>query len=205
MLTFYHSPQSCSNGILLLLHEVGAAFETRIVDVRAGDQRGAAYLALNPKGKVPALGLEDGAVLTEFGAIALWLAESDPQAGLAPADPTERARLLEMLDFIVGSVHMRGFTFDKVPQKFLADPDGQAALKAHGRAEVIKGLKVLSDMMGDAPYLIGRFSVADSALFYVLDWAVQDGGYDVPANLMACLKRIKARPAYAAAASLLSR
>ncbi len=173
--------------------------------MRAGDQRGAAYLALNPKGKVPALGLEDGAVLTEFGAIALWLAESDPQAGLAPADPTERARLLEMLDFIVGSVHMRGFTFDKVPQKFLADPDGQAALKAHGRAEVIKGLKVLSDMMGDAPYLIGRFSVADSALFYVLDWAVQDGGYDVPANLMACLKRIKARPAYAAAASLLSR
>lgn len=205
MLTFYHSPQSCSNGILLLLHEVGAAFETRIVDLRAGNQLGAAYLALNPKGKVPALGLDDGAVMTEFGAIALWLAESYSQAGLAPADPTERARLLETLDFIVGSVHMRGFTFDKVPQKFLADLDGQAALKAHGRAEVIKGLKVLSHMMGDAPYLLGRFSVADAALFYVLDWTEQDGGYDVPANLMACLKRIKARPAYAAAAPLFSR
>lgn len=205
MLTFHHSPQSCSNGILLLLHEVGAAFETKIVDVRAGDQRGAAYLALNPKGKVPALGLDDGAVLTEFGAIALWLAESYPQAELAPADPTERARLLDMLDFIVGSVHMRGFTFDKVPHKFLADPDGQAALKAHGRAEVIKGLKVLSDMMGDAPYLLGRFSVADTALFYVLDWAELDGAYDVSANLRACLKRIRARPAYAAAAPLLSR
>ena len=59
MLTFYHSPQSCSNGILLLLHEVGAVFETKIVDVRAGDQRGATYLGLNPKGKVPALGLAD--------------------------------------------------------------------------------------------------------------------------------------------------
>jgi glutathione S-transferase len=117
VLTFYHSPQSCSNGILLLLHEVGAAFETRIVDVRAGNQRGAAYLALNPKGKVPALGL-----------------------------------------------------------------DGQAALKAHGRAEVVNGLKVLSEMMAEAPYLLGRFSVADAALFYVLDWTEQDGGYDLPAN-----------------------
>ena len=94
MLTFHHSPQSCSNGILLLLHEVGAVFETKIVDVRAGDQRGATYLGLNPKGKVPALGLADGSTLTEFPAIALWLVESHPQAGLAPTGTIERARVL---------------------------------------------------------------------------------------------------------------
>ncbi len=205
MLTFYHSAQSCSNGILLLLHEVGAVFETKIVDVRAGDQRGATYLALNPKGKVPVLGLEDGSTLTEFPAIALWLVETYPQVGLAPTGTIERARVLEALDFIVSSVHMRGFTFDKVPQKFMSDADGQATLRAHGRAEVAKGLTGLSAMLGDRPYILGEFSAADAALFYVLDWAEQDRGYDIPANLQACLARIKQRPAHAAAAPLLTR
>ncbi|MDD9721062.1 glutathione S-transferase family protein [Sulfitobacter sp. PR48] len=205
MLTFYHSPQSCSNGILLLLHEVGAAFETRIIDLRAGDQRRAEYLAQNTKGKVPALGLPDGSVLTEFPAIAMWLADSFPEAGLAPESAIKRARISEMLDYIVGSVHMRGFTFDKMPQKFLSDPAGQATLRAHGRAEVAKGLGFLSNALGHSAFLLGDFSAADAALFYVLDWAEQDGGYDLPANLERCLARIRARPACLAAAPILRR
>ena len=124
---------------------------------------------------------------------------------LAPADTTARARTIEALDFIVGSVHMRGFTFDKVPQKFLPDEEGQATLRAHGRSEVNKGLKALSDILGDKEYLLGDFSAADAALFYVLEWAEEDGEYDTPANLQACLDRIKTRPAYAAAAPLLTR
>lgn len=80
MMTFFHSPGSCSNGILFLLHEVGAAFECVVVDLRKGEQTRAAYRALNPKGKVPALRLSEGSVLTEFQAIATWLTAAHPEA-----------------------------------------------------------------------------------------------------------------------------
>lgn len=204
MLTLFHSPQSCSNGILYLLHEVGATFQTHIVDLRTGGQNDPAYRALNPKGKVPALGLPDGSVLTEFPAIAMWIADSFPDAGLCPATPTDRARVVSALDFIVGSAHMRGFTFVRVPQKFLDDADGQAALAAHGRAEVEKSLHILSEQMGDGDYLLGDFSAADAALFYFLSW-MELTGFDLPDNLAACLTRLRARPAFAAAAPLLTR
>lgn len=195
MLTFFHSPGSCSNGILLLLHETGADFDTRIVDVVRGDQRSDAYLAQNPKGKVPALKIDDETILTEFQAIAYWLAIAYPDAGLWPDGLLARSRTLEALDFIVGSVHMRGFTFVKVPQKFLSDAAGKSALQAHGRTEVGKGLSILSEMMGERDYLLGDFGLADAALFYVLDWAKQEG-FTLPENLSACHQRLRQRPSF---------
>ncbi|WP_339765037.1 glutathione S-transferase family protein [uncultured Hoeflea sp.] len=195
MLTFFHSPGSCSNGILLLLNEIDADFDTRIVDIGLGDQRADAYLAQNPKGKVPALKTDDQTVLTEFQTIAYWLANAYPDAGLWPYDVLAQSRTLEALDFIVGSVHMRGFTFVKVPQKFLADDAGKAALQAHGRTEVGKGLLILSEMMGERDYLLGDFGLADAALFYVLDWAKQEG-FMLPENLSACHLRLQQRPSF---------
>ncbi|WP_010139803.1 glutathione S-transferase family protein [Oceanicola sp. S124] len=204
MLEFYHSPGSCSNGILLLLHELGASFDLHLVDVRKGEQRAPAYRQANPKGKVPALGLPGGGVLTEFPAIAVWLAAHHPDAGLWPADRMAQARLVEALDFMIGSVHMRGFTFVKLPQKFLSDPEGQAALRAHGRDEVSRGLDLLSDQMGQGDYLLGEFSIADTALFFLLCWAEEEG-FAMPPNLAACLARLRARPACRAAAPMLRR
>lgn len=204
MLTFYHSPGSCSNGILLLLNEIGADFDTQIVNVALGDQHSDAYRTQNPKGKVPALKIDDETVLTEFQAIASWLAAAHPDTGLWPDDPMAQARTLEALDFIVGSLHMRGFTFVKVPQKFLSDDAGKAALRDHGRAEVGKGLTILSGMMGERDYLLGHFGLADAALFYVLDWAEQEG-FALPANLAACHARLRARPSYSKSMPLWTR
>lgn len=204
MLTFFHSPGSCSNGILYLLHEVGAKFHYTIVDLRRGDQRQESYLALNPKGKVPALRIPGGAVLTEFQAIATWLADAYPKAGLQPSDPLGKARMIEALDFIVGSVHMRGFTFVKMPGKFNADPEAQAAIKAHGRAEVDNGLSLLSKYLGEKDYLLGHFSAADAGLLYILIWAEEEG-FALPPNLAACLTRLRARPAFTAAKPSLHR
>jgi glutathione S-transferase len=194
MLTFFHSPGSCSDGIAFLLREVGAEFETVIVNVREGAQHAPTYRARNPKGKVPAIACADGTVLTEFGAIAWWLAQRYPQAGLWPDDLTARFRILEALDFMIGSVHMRGFTFVKVPQKFIADPAAQLALRNHGRTEAQKGLTILSEMIGGGDYLLGDFSVADGALFYLLTWAEAER-IDIPANLATCHARLRARPA----------
>ena len=204
MLTFYHSPGSCSNGILLLLNEIGAAFDTWIVNVVRGDQRSDAYLAQNPKGKVPALKIDDETILTEFQTIAYWLANAHPDASLWPDDLMAQSRTLEALDFIVGSLHMRGFTFVKVPQKFLSDDSGKTALRAHGGAEVGKGLSILSGMMGERDYLLGDFGLADAALFYVLDWAEQEG-FKMPGNLAACHARLRERASFRKSMALWTR
>ena len=192
MITFFHSPGSCSNGILMLLNEVGASFQTRIVDLRARQQLQPDYLAVNAKAKVPALLVPQHGLLTEFQAIAYWIATSFPDAGLWPVSRMDRTHTLEALDFIVGSVHMRGFTFVRVPRKFLDDPAGQDALRAYGRREVSKGLAILSELLGDKDYLLGAFGIADAALYYVLDWAVADG-FDLPDNLARCLERLRGR------------
>lgn len=189
--TLCHSPNSCSEGIALLLRVIGTPHQIRTISLAERAQQAPDYLAMNPKGKVPALLRPDGTVLTEFTAIAFWLAKSFPEAGLIGEGTEAEARTLEIVDFVVASLHMRGFTLLKVPQKFLSDPDGQAALRAHGRAEVEKGLKVLSEILGEQEFLQGRFGIADAAAFYTLRWAEQES-LDLPANLMALLRRIEA-------------
>lgn len=132
-------------------------------------------------------------MLTEFPAIAFWLASSFPQAGLWPDDLDDRTRCLEALDFTVSTVHMRGFTFARRPEKFIADITAQDALRAHGRRQVDKGLDILSNMLGDRSFLLGTFGIADCGLYYVLEWATADG-FPVPNNLQQYFDRLKDRP-----------
>lgn len=199
MLTLFHSPGSCSNGILYILNEIGAEHSVSVVNVLAGDQRTEAYLSLNPKGKVPALRLATGEVLTEFQTIAFWLARSFPQAGLWPDDILEQARTLEALDFIVGSVHMRGRTFIRMPHKFVDDPACHAALQTHGHQQVRNGLTQIEATLGNRPFLLGRFGIADAAALYILDWAVRDE-IELSERLGEYRQRLHARPAFAASA-----
>lgn len=198
MLTICHSPGSCSTGILILLHEIGAPFSVEIVDLRKKEQQSEGYKARNPKGKVPLLVREDGSGLTEFPAIAYWLAKTYPEAGLWPEDLETQARTLETLDFVVSSLHMRGFTFVKNPQRFVAGDEARAALRAHGVEQAVKGFGVLSETLGDKEYLLGKFGLADAAACYALDWAAP-AGIELPANLAALLARLRARPSVAAA------
>ena len=81
--TLFHSPNTRSTGVLILLEELGADYELNLVDMKANEQRAAAYLAINPMGKVPAI-LHRGALVTEQVAIFLYLADLYPEAGLAP-------------------------------------------------------------------------------------------------------------------------
>lgn len=204
MMRLYHSPGACSEGIAFLLAEIGVEHVVEIVDLKARAQLSPAYRSKNPKGKVPALLRPDGSVLTEFQAIAYWLARSHPKAGLFPDELEAQTRVLEMLDFLVASLHMRGFTLLKVPQKFLPDPDGQEALKAHGRAEIDKGLTYLSQRLGDEEYLFGQLTIVEGALFYILRWADAEGAMTQP-NLRALHDRLMARPAAAQVLKLAAR
>ena len=199
MLTVFHSPGSCSNGILYLLNEIGVEHEVSVVNVLTGEQKTEAYLSLNPKGKVPALRLDSGEVVTEFQTIAFWLARSFPQAGLWPDDVLAQARTLEILDFIVGSVHMRGRTFIRMPHQFVDDAACQSVLQNHGRQQVRNGLAHLEATLGEQPYMVGRFGLADAAALYILDWAVRDE-IELSSSLAAYRQRLRARPSFAASA-----
>jgi glutathione S-transferase len=195
MMKFFHSPGSCSDGILLLLQELHVEFETEIINLKKGMQHDPAFLVINPKGKVPSLLLEDGSTLTEFQTIAYWLVATFKKSNLWPDTLEKQAQTLEVLDFIVGSVHMRGFTFVKMPKKFQLDEKGTEDLRSFGRSEAEKGLKHLGSILGTSKYLFGNFGVADAALFYVLQWAEQE---KIPHsnNLKEFLERVRRRPAF---------
>lgn len=191
----FHAPGSCSLGIRILLEELGIPHALEVIDLRAGGQRAPDYLAANPKGKVPALQRDDGSVLTEFPAIALWLARSHPEGGLWPEDIEGQTRTLELLEFLVASVHMRGFTLALAPGKFVTGEAAQAELRAHGLAVVRDGLALVAGRLGTDPYLHGtRPGAADAALFYLLVWA-RRLDLHLPAPLPDYLDRMMTRPA----------
>lgn len=195
----FYSPGACSLGIHVLLEEIGAPYDLSLVNLREGQQFSPAFRAVNPKGKVPALLRPDGSVLTEFQSIAFWLAHSFPQAALLPDDMEHQIRIMELMDFIVASVHMRGFTLLKVPQKFAPESEtAQTAIRAAGLAAAQDGLAVLSEALGDKEYFFGTFSVADAAAFYVTHWAKLE---NIPLSdaLNAFEARMRARPAVARA------
>jgi glutathione S-transferase len=195
----YWAPHTCANGIHILLEEIGAPYSLEQVDVRGGANLRAPFTDINPKCKVPVLDRGDGRVLTEYGAIALWLARTYPQVGLLPTDLDGEVRVLEALDYLVGTVHAQGFTRFFRPERF--DPDAKEdahaweQARARGREIAAKGLTVLGRTLGDKPYLAGeRFSIADSALFYAERW-IAVAGVSAPDNILAHFERMQARPA----------
>ena len=137
---------------------------------------------------------DDGTVLTEFPAIAWWLALTNPERGLVPGDAEGQARALEALDYIVGTIHGQGFGRIFRPMKFTPSEADHEAVKAQGREVFEKGLRLLDEQLAGKEYLLGEFSIVDAALFYVEFWAGRIGA-DLPPNCAAHYARMTARPA----------
>lgn len=161
----YYAPYTCSLSPHIVLRELGLPFELVKVDnktKRTADGRD--FLAINPKGYVAALELDDGQVLTEGPAIVQYLADLKPQAGLAPpAGSWQRVRLQEWLNFITSEIHAGSAPlFDEAL--------GEDA-KAIFRNKLFKRLDVLEGRLGANEFLMGdAFGVADAYLFTVLGW-----------------------------------
>src|ERR1700748_1928618 len=105
----YYAPGACSIGIHVLLEEIGKPYETERVNLQQGEQYKPPCASINPKSKVPPPSRDDGTVLTEFPAIAYWLAKPNPFANLLPDDIDLQARALELTDYAVATIHMQGF------------------------------------------------------------------------------------------------
>jgi glutathione S-transferase len=191
----YYSPGACSLGIHVLLEEIGKPYEAEWLKIREGAQYQPDFQAVNPKGKVPTLVRDDGSVLTEFPAIAVWLARANPEKNLLPSDPDGEARALEAMDFCVATLHMQGFSRIFRPANFAPSEADHEAVKARGREIFEKGLAVLDKALEGREYVAGTFSVADAALFYVENWANGAAKVPLPKNVAAHYERMKARPA----------
>jgi glutathione S-transferase len=161
----YFSPSACSLASHIVLHELGLPHEIVRVDTKTKKTAdGADYLQINGKGYVPALGLDDGSVLTEGPAILQYLADRKPDAQLAPASGTmARYRLQEWLGYINSEIHKSFSTF------FI--PGTVDAEKAAAGERLAKKFDWLQQTIGDGPYLMGdSFTVADAYLYTVLNW-----------------------------------
>lgn len=187
----YYSPGACSLSPHIVLHESGLAHEA----VRASTKThklddGSDYYAINPKGYVPLLELDDGQRLTEGPAIVQYIADQVPEKKLvAPAGTMPRYRQMEWLTFIGTEVH-KGFS----PLFNPAMPDEAKKL---ARDKVISRLTWVDEQLAGKDYLMGdAFSVPDAYLFTVANWT-KPLGLDISGlkNLGAFMDRVAARPA----------
>lgn len=195
MMKLFYAPGSCSLASHIALEEAGATYQAVKVDLRQSEQRKPEYLAINPKGRIPAL-VTDRGVLTETPAILAYVAQAHPQAGLLPTDPWELAQAQAFNSYLASTVHvahahrMRGSrwadeesSFEDMRRKV---PQTMAECFGLIETELLTG-----------PWVLGeRFSVCDGYLFTLAGWLEGDG-VD-PARfprVHAHRERVRARPA----------
>jgi glutathione S-transferase len=187
----YFSPGACSLSPHIILQESGLPFTIEKVDLRSKQTAsGADYLAINPKGYVPALEMDDGVLLTEGPAIVQYLADQVPDKQLAPANGSmERYQLMSWLTFIGTEIHKN--------YSPLFNPASTDDAKASAKQALAKRYAYVERMLDGREYLVGtQFSVTDGYLFVVTNWSGMLK-LDMSAfpNIAAFQQRIGARPA----------
>lgn len=188
-ITFYHSPQTRSSGTLVLLEELGADYDLELINMKAGEQRQPAYLAINPLGKVPAIRRGD-ALVTEQGAVFLYLADLFPRAGLAPTlDDPLRGPYLRWMVFY-------GSSFEPaVVDRALKHDPAPPGMSPYGDYDSV--IRALAGQLEEGPYLLGsRMTAADVLWGSALNWTI---GFGVVPNLPVFeryVERMTARPAF---------
>jgi glutathione S-transferase len=185
----FYVPGVCSLSPHIALREAGLPFELDKVDRKTKiSSAGVDYMAMNPKGYVPALQLDDGNVLTEGAAMVQYIADLVPEKKLAPSSGTiERYRLNEWLVYIATEIH-KGFS-----PMFAATDETRPGLVARQAGK----FEFLNNKLAGKQYLMGdQFTVADGYLYTVLTWTPRVG-MDLAKwpNLKAFFDRVGARPA----------
>ena len=187
-LIFYTNPQSRGRIARWMLEEVGAPYETVVLDY-ASTMKGAEYLAVNPMGKVPAI-VHKGKVVTEGAAICAYLADAFPEAGLGPSD-AERADYFRWLFFAAGPIeHAVTNNF----AKFVPTPE-QGRMFGYGSYE--QAVDVLEQAVKAHDYIAGdRFTAADVYVGSAVGWGTQFGTLPRRDAFAAYWDRLTAREAY---------
>jgi len=177
MLKLFYSPNSCALASHIALQEAGASYETVRLDFRANEQRKPEYLAINPKGRVPALATDRG-VLTETPAILAFIAQSFPQARLAPLDDAFAfARLQAFNSYLCATVHVAHAHRLRGPRWVDAgDAAAIAAMQKKVPQSVGECFELIEREMFAGPWVMGDgYTICDPYLFTVSRWLEGDG------------------------------
>jgi glutathione S-transferase len=185
----YYSPGACSQAPHILLHEIGLDHDAERVDLKAKKlEDGGDYLAVNPKGAVPALQLDSGEVLTENAVILQYLGDRAnwPEV-LPPLGDFRRYRVLEIVNFITTELHKRfSFLFSNAGEETKRFVTEQLGHK----------LDYIDQRLGQGPFLFGEdLTLPDAYLFVISGWTEKMIGLEKWPNLRAFRERMMQRPA----------
>ncbi len=193
-LLFFTHPKTRGRIARWMLEEVGAPYETRILDFST-TMKEASYLALNPMGKVPAI-QHGGVVVTECGAICAYLADAFPEAGLAPA-PAKRGAYYRWLFFGAGPLDQ---AFTNTALK-IEPPEARKGMLSYGDLERVN--RTLAHALAESPYIAGEtFTAADVYMGALIDWSLHYKLLEATPRLEAYRDRLAERPAHQRAQAL---
>lgn len=175
MLRFFYAPKTCALASHIALEEAGVEYEPVRVDFAAAEQTKPAYLAVNPKGRVPALATDQG-VLTETPAILAYVAQSFPARRLAPLDDAFAfARVQAFVSYLCSTVHvahahkLRGYRWASEQSSF--DDMKRKVPESMGACFQLIEMEMLAD-----PWVMGEdYTICDPYLFTVASWLESDG------------------------------
>lgn len=185
----YYSPASCALAPHIVATEAGVPLDLVRVDLATHKtDTGEDYYAINPRGYVPFLVLDDGTPLSEAGVLVQYIADENPGAGLLPTERLARTKVQSWLGFISTELH-KGFA----P---LWDPTTPDAVKDNVKKKLFNRFSELNDVLGARPYVAGdAFTVADAYAFTITNWTrFQNMDISPYPNLQAWMGRVAQRP-----------
>lgn len=175
MLRLYYAPGTCALATHIALEEAGAPYEAVRVDFAAQAQRGPEYLAINPKGRVPAL-VTDGGTLTETPALLCFVAQLFPDAALAPlSDPFALAQVQEFNSYLCATVHV-AHAHGRRGSRWADDAAAIEAMQRKVPATMTECFELIEKRLLQGPWMMGgQYTICDPYLFTIGSWLEGDG------------------------------
>jgi glutathione S-transferase len=194
MLKFYYAPGACSLATHIGLEESGAKFDGQKISFASAEQRTPEYLKINPRGRVPALVVEEGTIVENTAILDYIAGRFAPQ--LMPKDAVQRARAISLMAWFSNTVHPN-FTHIGRPERFATDTSVHEHLKAIGKDNFFANLKEIDGLLAGKQWFVGdAFSVVDGYALVFYAWGKRIG---LPMaelkNYTAWKERMMARPA----------
>ena len=167
----YFAPGAISMATHIALEEVGLPYTLEPVSIKEGQQRSPGYLRVHPLGRLPALEIEPGVILTETPALLSYLAALSPQLSLPPEGTLLRARADEWLSLLASTLHVTFISFHR-PDRYTADDAARAALKVDGKQRFSELLHYVEGRLPSSGFVLGeRYSLVDAYLTVFFLWA----------------------------------
>ncbi|HWT99830.1 MAG TPA: glutathione S-transferase [Terriglobales bacterium] len=175
MLKFYYAPNTCALATRIALEEAGLAYELVSIDFASNQQRSPEYLAINPKGRVPAMATERG-VISENPGLLLYIAQSAPAAKLAPLDdPFALAEMQAFTNYLCSTVHV-AHAHGRRGTRWANEPSSIEDMKRKVPETMTACFEIIENGMFKGPWAMGaQYTVADPYLFTMASWLEGDG------------------------------